>query len=148
MSAFIDKCELSRYTLHKSKSSLPVPLIEIEEDQFFHMEDWTDPFDYYSTRLPNISGNKFLFLIFGLGMGYQLRKLIQKSPESRFIVLEHDAALFKIFLQAAPQEDLICDERVEFSVGLNEPGLMDFFQSVFHSRDFSQFLPAVEAVTH
>lgn len=148
-SKVLDAQDTSRYIAHRTPSDLPVILIEVRPEEYFHVESLENPKQDIIEKTSDFTPNKkHLFVLFGLGMGHQLRYLRDKYPGSKFLVIEHDAALFKKNLEISDYSDLINDEKIEFAVAMNESSFFSFFQSYLHTGDNFTFLPEIKAVPH
>lgn len=114
----------------------------------FDAEHALDPRGFARKHLPQVARAKNLFVFLGMGLGYGILELKKRFPDSRYLVIEHDLAIFKTALSCQDFSELLRDPNVEFAAGLEEKSLSHFLRLYFHDRDVSDFLLSVVWVPH
>lgn len=147
LAAHLKQLSTSSYLVSPSSAGdLTLALKSVSKNIF--LEDGRDPKSAVLSQLPLPAHEKNLFVLLGLGLGYGLEELLKRYPQSRFLVIEHDAAIFKKYLENFDCVEILRDRRVDLAVALDEKSLQNFLRHYFHSHDVSDFLPAITMVPH
>lgn len=146
ISDLLSKLQNSSYQLEQAESGDAILKVQVNKDQVIHIGDQKNPRNEALSCIPNIKNEKNLFVVMGMGLGYLLFELIEKYPESHFLVIEHDPNIFKKAMEAFDFRGLIQDERIEFCVGLKGEYLLKYFKQYFVSNKNYLYLPNLNIV--
>ncbi|MDP7421795.1 MAG: DUF115 domain-containing protein, partial [bacterium] len=90
--------------------------------------------------------NKYLFVIIGFGLGYELREIMNRMHEQAVvIVIEPRPDLMRAALESIPLEDVISGRNLFWALG-NKADIQAALQC--HSLTLAQFLNSVEVFEH
>ena len=74
--------------------------------------------------------NPDIIFLFGIGLGYELKKMKKKNPDARYFVVEPDCEIFKLALQNKNMKFLFEDSNLYFIQDNQYENIINFFQQV------------------
>lgn len=77
-----------------------------------------------------LKDNPDIVFLFGLGMAYEFREMLKKSPNTRYYIVEPDEEIFKLFLENMDIEFLLQNNNIYFIHSKNSEHIGDFFYNV------------------
>jgi len=102
------------FRLISSRSGLPVPALE-ENGHTHSLHSQIDPEREAIRLVEGYTGGGY-FVCFGLGAGYQVKQLLNRSHTSNVLILESDPSLLRATLEAIDLHALLIDPRVSLLV--------------------------------
>ena len=77
-----------------------------------------------------VKDNPDIIFLFGLGLGYELKKMIKLNNRVRYFVVEPDREIFKILLQNFDINFLFSKINIHFILGKRAEDIGDFYENV------------------
>lgn len=77
-----------------------------------------------------LEGNPEIIFLFGMGLGYELKNMKKKNPDSRYFVVEPDDGIFKLALENKNMKFLFEDSNLYFIQDHHYENIISFFQQV------------------
>jgi hypothetical protein len=72
-----------------------------------------------------------IILVFGLGLGYELKQILEDNPDKTFFVIEPDTDIFKLAINNVDISFML-NSKVNFYLGSNPQGMLDAFVQVIN----------------
>lgn len=122
----------SRVQPHTGRSGLPSVSMAGERQTAVHSK--VDPVREALRLVQNSNAEGFV-LVFGLGLGYHLRELLQRADVTLVLVIDYDLSVVRSFLEAADLTDLFSDPRLAV--------LVDPAESELESWILTRYVPVL-----
>lgn len=142
MQTHMESLDVSTYHVEQARDGDWTLRVDFAEGKFIHIGDSASPREEARRCLPQVPHpEKSLFVLMGMGLGHLLFEAVKGYPGARFVVLEHDARIFRRALELYDFTELFESPRVDFAVGLSRDLLPRYFLGLFSSQDTHLYLP-------
>lgn len=146
IAAFVDSLNVSDYHVTTAVSGDAVLRVRKNSGEEVAIDHSDDPLAEASGFIPSLPDDRHFFLLMGIGLGYALFETVRRYPQSRMLVIEHDARIFKRALETFDFVPYIKNPNVEFIVAVKFPALPRLFLNGFARNDNDLYLPGLRLV--
>lgn len=146
MAAHVDSVDAGAYREFRAASGESSVEVTLRSGGSVRIGDATDPRAEARACVPDHPGGRRLFVLMGMGLGYLLFETLKRYPESRVLVIEQDARLFKKALCAFDWRGVFKNPNVDFVVSVKPERLLRPLCVFFARRDNDSFLPTVSVI--
>ncbi len=117
-----------------AKDGSIVPVLEAKDGRSIALHSRYNPQEQ-AKKLASTYGQQGFYVFLGLGGGYEILSILQRSPVSRGIIIEYDAAYMRELLSTVDLTPILADRRLSLCVDMEETALVNLIAQ--------RFVPAV-----
>lgn len=142
--AFLDDLETDNYAVMPS-SSQPCLHVKRNDGQIIQIGNETN--DNLEKMVPKIE-RPSLCIVMGMGLGGLLFEAVKKNPHCLYIIVEHDARIFKKALETYNFVPYLDNQNIEFWIAKKPVNFVKDFIEYLVMDDHSDYLTTLQSIFH
>lgn len=143
---FIRDLDVADYHVQRTSAGQPSLCVQTRSGKMFRIDHPENPLAEARQCVPDLGREEQLFVVMGMGLGYLLTAALERYPQSRYIVIEHDARIFRRALECLDFTAILASPNIEFLVAVRDEHMANFLHRCFVNNDNDEYLPTIQVI--